>query len=204
MIAPAQAVQGALDDLAVVMPIKSFASAKARLADVLGVDARAALARTCASRVLSAAAPHRVFVVCDDEEVAAWAGTHGASVVTAQRPGLNEAATAGRLAAQAEGFARVLTVHSDLPHAEPFGALGEPVAEPRAAVIVPDRHDEGTNVLIVPTHGDFTYRYGAGSFAAHQAEAARCGLAVRVVRRPDLALDLDTLDDLRAAGLDPA
>jgi len=87
MIAPAQAVQGALDDLAVVVPIKSFASAKARLAEVLGVDARAALARTCASRVLSAAAPHRVFVVCDDEEVAAWAGTHGASVVTANARG---------------------------------------------------------------------------------------------------------------------
>lgn len=204
MTVPAQAVQGAPDDLAVVVPIKSFGSAKARLADVLGVDARAALARTCAARVLSAAAPHRVFVVCDDDEVAAWAIAHGASVVAAGRPGLNEAATAGRLAARAEGFARVLTVHSDLPLAEPFGALAEQSATARTAVIVPDRHDEGTNVLVVPTHGDFTYRYGAGSFAAHQAEAARHGLAVRVVRRRDLALDLDTLDDLRAAGLDPA
>ena len=115
MTVPAQAVNRVLDDLAVVVPIKSFGSAKARLAEVLGVDARAALARTCATRVLSAAAPHRVFVVCDDDEVAAWAIAHGASVVAAGRPGLNEAATAGRLAARAEGFARVLTVHSDLP-----------------------------------------------------------------------------------------
>ena len=204
MIVPAQALHRALDDLAVVVPIKAFGAAKARLAEVLGVDARAALARTCAARVLSAAAPHRVFVVCDDDEVAAWAIAHGASVVAAGRPGLNEAATAGRLAARAEGFARVLTVHSDLPLAEPFGALVEQFANARTAVIVPDRHDEGTNVLVVPTHGDFTYMYGAGSFAAHQAEAARHGLVVRVVRRRDLALDLDTLDDLRAAGLDSA
>jgi len=203
MIAPAQAVHRALSDLAVVVPIKSFGSAKARLADVLGVDARAALARTCAARVLLAAAPHRVFVVCDDDEVAAWASTHGASVVAAGRPGLNEAATDGRLAARAEGFARVLTVHSDLPLAEPFGALIEQFDDAPAAVIVPDRHDEGTNVLVVPTQGEFTFRYGAGSFAAHQEEAERRGLVVRVLRRPDLALDLDTLDDLRAAGLDP-
>jgi 2-phospho-L-lactate guanylyltransferase (CobY/MobA/RfbA family) len=36
---------------------------------------------------------------------------------------------------------------------------------------------------------------------AHQAQARSLGLRYEVVERPDLALDLDTLDDLRAAGL---
>jgi 2-phospho-L-lactate guanylyltransferase len=194
----------AASELAVVVPIKSFGAAKARLAEHLGIDARAELARTCAARVLAAAAPHQVIVVCDDDEVAAWARAHGAAVVVAEQPGLNEAARAGRSAARAAGFTRVLTVHSDLPRAEPLGTLVDPLDIPQTAVVVPDRHDDGTNALIVPTHGDFAYCYGPGSFSAHQREARRRGLALRVVRRPDLALDLDTLDDLRAAGLDLA
>jgi Uncharacterized conserved protein len=54
---------------------------------------------------------------------------------------------------------------------------------------------------LVPSDGAFEFRYGPGSFDAHCAEAQQRGLSLRVVQRPDLALDLDTLDDLRAAGL---
>ena len=189
----------ARDTTAVVMPIKSFQTAKARLADTLSLDARAALARRCAETVLRAARPLPVFVVCDDPDVAAWAAAHGASVVASERPGLNEAAAAGREAVRQAGFARVLTVHSDLPNATSLGSLADEAAD---AVIVPDRHRDGTNALLLPTAVPFTYRYGPGSFTAHREEAADRGLAIRVVERPDLALDLDTLDDLREAGID--
>jgi 2-phospho-L-lactate guanylyltransferase len=71
-------------------------------------------------------------------------------------------------------------------------------------VIVPDRHGDGTNALVVPTGGEFDFRYGPGSSDAHRHEATRLGLTWRLVQRADVALDLDTIDDLRAAGLDAA
>ena len=45
----------------------------------------------------------------------------------------------------------------------------------------------------------FTFSYGPGSFARHGAEAHRLGLALRVVREPSLAHDVDLPADL--AGL---
>jgi 2-phospho-L-lactate guanylyltransferase len=62
-------------------------------------------------------------------------------------------------------------------------------------VVATDRHDAGTNLLVVPATAGFRFRFGAGSRAAHVAEAARRGLATAVVRRPGTAVDLDTLDD---------
>jgi len=184
--------------IAVVVPIKSFSHAKGRLADTLSVEARVALARRCAETVLAAAHPLPIFVVCDDADVVAWARANGATVVAPLLPGLNEAVAAGRQTAASAGFARVLVVHSDLPAAQSLATL---VDEPTDVVIVPDRHRDGTNALLVPTAGAFSFRYGPGSFDAHQAAVAHAGWTCTVVTRPDLALDLDTPDDLRAAGL---
>ena len=62
--------------------------------------------------------------------------------------------------------------------------------------LVPDRHDDGTNVASVPTGTGFRFAYGPGSFARHQAEADRLGLPLRVEREPRLGWDVDLPDDL--------
>ena len=188
----------ALADVAVVVPIKSFALAKSRLADSLSADSRRELARHCAEAVLRAASPLSVYVVCNDDEVAAWARANGAHVVVPGVPGLNAAATAGRDAARAAGHHRVIVAHSDLPHAKDLASLCAASAD---VVVVPDRHGDGTNVLLMPCAGDFTFQYGPGSCAAHLSHAAGLGLSIEVVHRDDLALDLDTPDDLHTAGL---
>jgi 2-phospho-L-lactate guanylyltransferase len=61
---------------------------------------------------------------------------------------------------------------------------------------VPDRHDDGTNVLAVPTGVGFVFAYGPASFARHRAEAARLGLTLTVLRPPDLTWDVDVPADL--------
>jgi 2-phospho-L-lactate guanylyltransferase len=187
-----------VSNVVVVMPIKSFHSAKARLAEVLSGPERANLARRCAERVLTAAQPLPVIVVCDDTEVAEWASRHGASVVNPSSPGLNDAAHCGRTASHAAGYSHVLIVHSDLPNATALQTLAHHAAD---VVIVSDRHGDGTNALLLPTHGEFDFHYGTGSFERHCAEAQRRGYSLAIATRPDLALDLDTIDDLRAAGL---
>jgi 2-phospho-L-lactate guanylyltransferase len=176
----------------VLVPVKAFAVAKARLADVLDATERAALARKMADRVLDAARELPVHVACDDEDVAGWARARGAAVMWSPGLGLNGAVTAGVDSLRAAGFDRVVVAHADLPYAEDLTA----VAAHGGVVAVPDRHEDGTNVLAVPTTVGFTFAYGPGSFGRHRAEAERLGLALTVLRPPDLTWDVDVPDDL--------
>ena len=177
-----------------LLPVKSFAVAKARLAPALGADDRRALARQMADVVLAAAAPLPVLVVCDDDEVAAWAGAAGARVLRVAPRGLDAAVTEGVDALAADGVARVVVAHADLPNAAGLadlaGAPGDPVT------LVPDRAEDGTNVAVVPATAGFRFAYGPGSFARHEAETTRLGLDVTVMRPPDLVWDVDLPEDL--------
>jgi 2-phospho-L-lactate guanylyltransferase len=179
---------------AVLVPVKGFAVAKARLAPALGAEDRRALARELADVVLAAAAPLPVLVVCDDDEVATWATGSGARVLRVAPRGLDAAVTEGVEALAAEGVARVVVAHADLPRAaglaELAGTPGDPVT------LVPDRAEDGTNVAVVPAAAGFRFAYGPGSFQRHVAEAARLGLGPRVVRRAALAWDVDVPADL--------
>jgi hypothetical protein len=91
----------------VLVPVKAFHLAKARLAGVLNRDERAALARRMAGIVLRAAHPLPVAVVCDDEVVAAWATEHGATVLWRPGRGLNPAVQEAVAALGVAGYGRV-------------------------------------------------------------------------------------------------
>ncbi|MCU0274145.1 MAG: 2-phospho-L-lactate guanylyltransferase [Acidimicrobiales bacterium] len=177
---------------AVLVPLKGFRRAKARLAGRLDDDARADLAERMAAQVLAAAAPLPVLVVSDDAEVDAWAVARGAAVLAQREPGLNAAVTEGVAHLAASGFTVAVVAHGDLPLATGLAAL---VGTP-GVTLVPDRRRDGTNVLVVPTDAGFTFAYGPGSFARHLAEAHRLGLPVREVEDPALAWDVDEPDDL--------
>jgi 2-phospho-L-lactate guanylyltransferase len=62
--------------------------------------------------------------------------------------------------------------------------------------VVPDRRDDGTNVVCVPTGLRFVFSYGPGSFARHRAEADRLRVPYRVLRDPRLGWDVDVPADL--------
>ena len=178
--------------IAVLIPVKAFADAKVRLEEVLDADARSALARRMAETVVAAAAPLPVTVVCDDDEVASWAATLGASVIQVDEPGLNRAVTTGVAALADAGFETVIVAHGDLPRATNLARC----ADFDGVTLVPDRHGDGTPVASVPTGVGFRFHYGPGSFAAHLAEAERLGLAWRSLVDPDLGFDVDGPEDL--------
>ena len=180
---------------ALLVPVKAFAAAKVRLAPALDVAGREALARSMANRVVQAAADARlpVWVACEDDEVSSWAASVGASVVWTPGLGLNGAVQQGFSTLRDDGFDLVVVAHADLPHA---AGLDRVVAAD-VVTVVPDRRDDGTNVLAVPASATgFTFAYGPGSFERHVAEAARVGVDVRVLRLPELQWDVDTPDDL--------
>lgn len=178
---------------AVVVPVKAFAQAKARLAPALDEAARADLARRMAERVLRAAGDLPVTVACDDDDVAAWARALGATVAWVPGTDLNGAVT---VAVAGVDAGRVVVAHADLPHALDLGAA---VVE-HGVALVPDRKRDGTNVLCLPTGTGFEFKYGPGSFERHRDEAARVGLAHVVLELEDLMWDVDEPGDLPTCG----
>lgn len=176
----------------VVVPIKSFARAKARLAPVLDQDQRADLARRMAERVLLAAGALPVVVACDDDEVAAWATAHGAEVMWTPGTDLNGSVVATVDVLEARGVSRVTVAHADLPLARDLTS----VVGTSGIVAVPDRRGDGTNVMTVPAHVGFPFAYGPGSFARHREIANTMGLPFVEIRRDDLTWDVDEPADL--------
>lgn len=177
---------------AVVVPVKAFRAAKLRLAAELEPSERATLARQLASTVLAAAKPLPTYVVCDDDEVQAWARDAGAEVVWSPGRGLNGAVTDGVATLQTAGIPMAIVAHADLPLATTLAWL----AEFDGVTLVPDRRRDGTNVITVTTGAGFSFSYGKGSFTRHRAEAARLGLPTRIITDPDLSWDVDVPADL--------
>jgi 2-phospho-L-lactate guanylyltransferase len=182
----------------VVVPIRSFIGAKARLAEHLDEDARAAAFRQMADRVIDAASPMPVVVVTSAPEVRTWAHARGAQVL--DDPGnLDGAATSGTEHLRVSGLVRAIVAHADLPRARSLAPLATDLERP-TVVLVPCHREDGTNVLSVPTDLEFRFAYGPGSFQRHLAEVQRLGAEARVIRPADLTIDVDTPDDLHYLG----
>lgn len=181
---------------ALLVPVKSFRTAKLRLAPVLNASERAELARSLAAGVLAAAGSLECNVVCDDEEVAQWARSLGARVIWTPGLGLSGAVQAGVETLAGEGVSLVVVAHADLPNAGLLDALGEP----GRVTLVPDLRADGTNVAVVPAAAGFRFAYGTGSFERHCAEAARLRLPCDIVHDARLAADVDLPADLAHVG----
>jgi 2-phospho-L-lactate/phosphoenolpyruvate guanylyltransferase len=178
--------------VAVLVPVKAFAEAKARLAPALDGPARADLARRMAETVLAATGDLRATVVCDDPAVRTWAEALGADVAWTPGLGLNGAIEAATRRAADAGARRVMVAHADLPLATDLAW----VAAFDGVTLVPDRRMDGTNVACVPATVGFRFAYGPGSFGRHRAEATRLGLLTRLVADPRLGWDVDEPRDL--------
>jgi 2-phospho-L-lactate guanylyltransferase len=103
----------------------------------------------------------------------------------------------------------VLVIPADLPLLSASGvrALLERAIDPPVVVIAPDRHERGTNALLLSPANLIEYDFGEGSFKRHCERARRAGARLEIVKLPSLELDLDLPEDLElirkmeAAGL---
>ncbi|MFA5884491.1 MAG: 2-phospho-L-lactate guanylyltransferase [Acidimicrobiia bacterium] len=178
----------------VAVPVRAFRLGNTRLASGLDDTTRTALARRLAERVVTATGDAPVVVVTSAPEVVEWAGDLGIGVVP--DPGsLDAAARVGVAELTRLGCRRVVVAHADLAFVTDFTPVTRDAGVP-TAVLVPCHHDDGTPVLSLPAGVDFAFAYGPGSFRRHVQVARAAGLAVRVVRDPALAFDVDTVDDV--------
>jgi 2-phospho-L-lactate guanylyltransferase len=196
-----------------VVPIRGLETAKTRLGGDLDPEERRALVTEMLRRTLvatrDAASIAGTVVVTMDPAAAAMANRHRAIGLLERVPGgLNAAIEAARSVAIARGASAVLVLPADLP-AVSAAALDELVTTARTAVadgppgqglalVVPDRHGEGTNALLVSPPGAVAPRFGERSRAAHRAAALAAQLRHLEADGP-LSLDVDTAADLLVA-----
>lgn len=180
-------------DVAALIPVKAFSSAKQRLSHALTPAERVRFARWMAEGVVAAVTPMPVVVACDDDEVRDWARSLGADVAWGPGLGLNGAVDDGVRHIARAGFDHVVVSHADLPLPRHL------VQVPRQGVttLVPDRRRDGTNVMSFPTDLPVPASYGGGSFRRHLSAAYDTGKRILEVRTDlELSLDVDTPADL--------
>lgn len=182
--------------VAAIVPVRSLAEGKARLAGVLDDKTRAALnaALLVHTLRLTASLSGPTFVVSPDPLARAKAATAGAAPLDDPGKGLNPAIAAGRAAAEQNGVDKILILPIDLPCALPddISALATCAAP---VVIAPDRHGTGTNALCLAAGLAFETKFGEDSFRAHITEARRLDAATAIRPNPRLGLDIDTETD---------
>ena len=183
-----------------ILPVKSFAAAKQRLADALGAGSRQALAQAMFADVLGTLRHvpglDGIVVVTSDRDAESAARSDRVLVLPdTEQAGQSRAALIGIRHAREGGYDRVLLVPGDTPLVEP-GELAALIAGTAAVVIVPDRHGTGTNALMLTPPDAIEPSFGPGSFVRHVSAAERAGVPHRVEAIRTLALDVDTPADL--------
>lgn len=187
-----------------ILPIKSFADAKQRLAHQLSAGPRRALAEAMYSDVLVALRRARsveeILVVSADHNAQQIAGGYGAQVLDDRQEGHNAAAEMGIAWALDAGIECALLVPGDCPMLDPkeLDELSARPVEATSALVIPDRHGTGTNALLLTPPDALAPSFGPGSCERHVADAEAGGATCEVVEVASLALDVDTPDDLAA------
>jgi 2-phospho-L-lactate guanylyltransferase len=187
-----------------IVPVKRFPEAKQRLAPGIDEKRRLALAAAMLEDVLAAIgevrAIERTIVVSGDpiaQEIASGAGAE--IVPDPADEGHVEAALAGIARAEVDDAGCVVLLPGDCPLLDPreIDRLLTAVPE-RYVAIVPDRHGEGTNALVLAPPTAIRPAFGEGSCARHVAAARDAGVPFAVEELASLGLDLDTPADLVA------
>jgi 2-phospho-L-lactate guanylyltransferase len=122
------------------------------------------------------------------------------SHVDLPRDGLNAAIRQGASAALERGASGLLVVAGDLPLLDTasLSTFLDSIGSRDGLVLAPDRHGHGTNALFVRPPLAVPFVFGPDSFLHHQQLAERYGVDVTLCNLAELALDIDTIDDIRA------
>jgi len=186
-----------------IVPVKPLRRGKSRLAGALSEDERTELNRTLLQHTLKTLSDikelEEVLVISRDPAALTIARNYGARTVREDgQPELNTALKRATVVAQVYATRGVLILPADLPliSHEDVLALIERAAEPPVVVIAPDRHEKGTNALLISPSGLIEYDFGENSFQRHCARVKAAGARLEIVNLPSLALDLDLPEDL--------
>ena len=132
-------------------------------------------------------------VVTPDEEAANAARDAGAQAVDDPGGGQGAAVQAGLEGLEPGG---ILVVNADVPCVVPHDLRSLLAATPAGCLALVEALDGTTNALSLPSADAFAPLYGPSSSDRFREHAASLGVEVVSVALPNLAEDVDTMDDL--------
>lgn len=192
-----------------LVPLKNLARAKSRLAPAVSGSTRRGLVLAMAEDVLTALGQvpgiDRILLVSNEPEAGSLlrpggrpAGCSAALEVfySSDREGLNRELEQAAAYAAAQGAARVLILHADLPWLEPR-TLERFIAQcpPGATCAAQDKLGTGTNAILASLPLPIPLLFGVESLPKYRTEAAARGLELRVYDEAALAQDIDCPED---------
>jgi 2-phospho-L-lactate guanylyltransferase len=183
---------GAGESVATVVIPFAGAEGKTRLHESRRI--RRALGQAMFCDVLAACVSiGRTRVVTSDGEASAAALDAGAEAVPDLGGGQGAAVQAGLEVVEPGG---ILVVNADVPCVVPADLRSLLAATPAGCVALVEALDGTTNALSLPSAEAFAPVYGPSSSDRFRAHAASLGLEAVSVLLPNLADDVDTMDDL--------
>jgi len=185
-----------------LIPLKSLALAKSRLAPFLTSSEREELVLDMLEHVLhtlhTCEQVERIGVVSADTDVLALAERWGAVPLLERQHGHNPALRAAALQLQSEGAGALLTISADLPLLAPRDIITMfELSRQSDVVLAPSHEGTGTNALLVRPPLAIPYRFGSDSRARHLEAARERHLSSALYQSYSLAFDIDTIEDVR-------
>ena len=186
-----------------IVPVKPLRRGKSRLAGTLTEDERTELNQSLLKHTIETLSGlkeiEQVLVVSRDPHALTIARNHGARTVLEDgQPQLNTALKRATVVAQVYATRGVLVLPADLPLISPqdIRELIDRAIDPPVVVIAPDRHQKGTNALLISPSGLIEYDFGENSFERHCERVKEAGARLEIVNLLSLGLDLDLPEDL--------
>jgi 2-phospho-L-lactate guanylyltransferase len=184
-----------------LVPVKSLASAKSRLAPYLTQNQRETLVLDMLHHVLEVLLDSRlleqVSVVSPDKRVLERAEEWGAQALMEEVRGHNPALQAAAMKELNAGTTALLTISADLPllHTGDIRALIERSLD-HQIVLAASRDRTGTNAILMRPPLALPYLFGPNSLQSYLQAARQRKLSNIIYNSVGLALDIDTIDDL--------
>lgn len=186
-----------------IVPVKPLRLGKSRLSGVLSDTERATLNRMFLEQTLdvlrNTPKVSQILVVSRDPAALAIAREFGARTVLEDgNPNLNSALTRATMLAKNYATRGVLVLPADLPliTKDDLSDFFDHILKSPCVIITPDRHENGTNALLMAPGGLIKYGFGKDSFMRHCELARNVGANLQIVRNQHIELDLDTPEDL--------
>lgn len=186
-----------------VVPVKTTAAAKQRLAPALPPGLRQALALAMLEDVLAALTEvaglaGRLLVTTDPAVLRLAARYDAQGMAEGADDGHSGAVAAAARRLARQGCASMLTLPGDLPLVT-AGEIGWVIRAHRPApsfTIAPSHDERGSNAILLSPPDAVPLRFGEDSFFPHLAAAEARGIRPSIVRRPGIARDIDNPADL--------
>jgi|WetSurMetagenome_2_1015567.scaffolds.fasta_scaffold28421_4 2-phospho-L-lactate/phosphoenolpyruvate guanylyltransferase len=184
-----------------VVPVKRLSDSKKRLSALLSPMERRLLVLAMLEDVLEALKSSSVdgtLVVSEDSEMHTFAEKHGASYLSPADSALNASLEESANWCLQRGAGAVLVLPADVPlviakDVDGLVSLGLQ----RASVVISPSWNGGTNALFQNPPKQVPTCFGSKSFSKHVNEARCRGVEVRVYGSGGLALDVDSVEDLK-------